>query len=128
MQGPEEVLAANIGRRFNPTLNKPVSNLVDKTNELKQSAVSRISDLFNGKTPANLNNRQGDAPLPAGVWYSPSTGKYYKKTGMLWKSWNEFATSQNAEKATGGYRRKSRRSRQSRKSRKSRQSRQSRRN
>jgi hypothetical protein len=125
MQGPEEVLAANIGRRFNPTLNKPVSNLVDKTNELKQSAVSRISDLFNGKTPANLNNRQG---LPAGVWYSPSTGKYYKKTGMLWKSWNEFATSQNAEKATGGYRRKSRRSRQSRKSRQSRQSRKSRRN
>jgi len=123
MQGPEEKLAMKIGNTFNPTLNKHVSNLVEKTNELKQTAASGISSWFNGKTPANLNNRQGDAPLPAGVWYSPSTGKYYKKTGMLWKSWNEFATSQNAEKAKGGYRRKSRRSRKSRKSRQSRQSR-----
>lgn len=92
-----------------------------------EAAASGISGWFNGKTPANLKILQNGAPLPAGVHYSPSTGKYYKKTGMFWKSWKEFDTSQNAEKATGGYRRKSRRSRQSRKSRKSRQSRKSRR-
>lgn len=62
-----EDAATRMGNTFNPTLNKPVSNLVEKTNELKQSAASRISGWFNGKTPANLNIRRGDAPLPAGV-------------------------------------------------------------
>jgi len=33
------------------------------------------------------------------IWMSPSTGKYYKKVGLLWKQWKGFNTLESAQKA-----------------------------
>jgi len=98
-------------RSLNTFMNAPARQLIVAKNTAKM--------YFNGVMPEDKVMVDG----PNEIFTSPSTGKFYAKVGLLWKSWTQFPTLEAAQKAKGvkgGARRKTRGHKNKRKSRRSR--------
>lgn len=85
-------------------------NIMDTTKNagaLYNSGKNRVKAVFNGVMPEDKVMADG----PNEIYTSPSTGMYYAKVGLLWKSWKAFPTLDAARAAKGvkgGARRKTR--------------------